>query len=135
VRPDPLTDSQGLALSTLSDRSAAAYGRGVELLVRLSSEAVSVLRVAVEADPHFELARVALACALAADGMPPEAPDCDCSPVACRAASRRERQHIEVVRLVLSGERERSAVLGREHVREFPNDVLVAHLLLSYGFA
>ena len=39
-------------------------------------------------------------------------------------STRRERQHIEVIRLVLSGERDRAAVLGREHLREFPDDIL-----------
>ena len=122
-------------MSTPSDESVRAYAQGVELLVGSSAEAVSVLRIAVEADPHFELARVALACALAADGMPPEAARCDCVPLSCRAPTRRERQHIEVVRLVLSGERERAAVLGREHLREFPTDIVVAHALRSHGFA
>ena len=50
-------------------------------------------------------------------------------------STRRERQHIEVVRLVLSGERDRAAVLGREHLREFPDDILVAELLTSHGLA
>lgn len=135
VTPGQLTDSRGLAVSTFSDASASAYGQGVELLVGGSPQAISVLRVAVESDPHFELARVALACALAAAGMPAEAPRCECSPLSCRAPIRRERQHVEVVRLVLSGERERAAVLGREHLREFPSDILVARILASHGFA
>ena len=49
--------------------------------------------------------------------------------------TRRERQHIEVVRLVLSGERERATVLGREHLREFPDDIVVAQTLASHGLA
>lgn len=134
VRPEHLTDGRGLTVSTRSDESARAYARGVDLLVGLSHDAVSMLRFAVESDPHFELARVALACALAAAGMPPEATRCDCTPLSCRASTRRERQHIEVIRLVLGGERERAAVLGREHLREFPNDIVVAHTLTSWGF-
>lgn len=130
-----LTDSHGLAVSTLSDRSAAAYARGVELLMGFSPEAVVVLRAAVESDPHFELAQVALACALAAAGIPAEAPQCDRSPLSRRASTRRERQHIEVVRMVLNGERERAAVLGREHLHEFPEDMLVAHILTSRGLS
>src|SRR5262245_45832539 len=97
-----LTDSRGLALSTRAGTSAAAYIRGVELLIDSSPEAVVMLRAAVESDPHFELAWVALACALAAAGMPGEAGRRDFSP-ACRASTRRERQHVEVVRMVLSG--------------------------------
>lgn len=130
-----LTDSRGLALSTVSGTSAAAYIRGVELLIDLSPEAVVMLRAAVESDPHFELAWVALACALAAAGMPAEAAQRDFSLPACRASTRRERQHVEVVRMVLSGERERAAVLGREHLHEFPEDIMVAHLLTSHGLA
>jgi hypothetical protein len=134
VKPDQLTDSRGLVVSTLSVSSATTYARGIELVVALSPEAISLLRDAVESDPHFELARVALACALAAAGMPPEVSRCGCSSLSCRASTRRERQHIEVVRLILSGDRARAAVLGREHLREFPSDILVAHTLMSHGF-
>jgi hypothetical protein len=130
-----LTDSHGLAVSTLSDTSAAEYARGVELLMAFSPEAVVILRAAVESDPHFELAQVALAYALAAAGAPAEAPQCDRSPLSSRASTRRERQHIEVVRMVLNGERERVAVLGREHLHEFPEDILVAHILTSHGLS
>ena len=131
-----LTDSHGLAVSTLSDTSAAAYARGVELLMGFSPEAVVVLRAAVESDPHFGLAQVALECALAAAGVPAEAPQwCDRSPLSRRASTRRERQHIEVLRMVLNGERERAAVLGREHLHEFPEDILVAHVLTSHGLS
>ena len=135
TRPEQLTDGRGFAVSTHSDVSATAYAQGVELLVTSSPDAISMLRAAVESDPYFELARVALACALVAAGMPPEAARCDCALLSCRASTRRERQHIEVVRLVLSGERERAAVLGREHLREFPDDIVVAHTLTSHGLA
>ena len=121
-------------MSTKSLVSAMAYARGVDLLLVRSPEAESALRDAVEADPRFELARVALSCALvtadtragclARERSP-------CSPVG--ASTRRERQHIEVIELVLSGERDRAAVLGREHLREFPGDILVAHVLTSRG--
>ena len=47
--------------------------------------------------------------------------------------TRRERQHIEVITLALSGERDRAAVLGREHLREFPDDEVVARVLKSRG--
>jgi hypothetical protein len=135
VTSDELTDRQGLAVSTRSVKSAASYAQGVELLIGLSLEALPALRSSVESDPHFELARVALACALAAAGLPAEALRCDCSSPSCRASTRRERQHIEVVRLLLSGERERAALLGREHLTEFPSDMLIAHILTSHELA
>lgn len=123
-------------MSTRSCASAQAYTRGVDLLLRSSPEATSALRLAVEADPEFALARVALACALLADDLPVESVSNEGS--WCSAAdvpTRRERQHIEVIRLVLSGDRDRAAVLGREHLREFPSDVLVSHVLASHGLA
>ena len=89
----------------------------------------------MEADSRFELARVALAYALTAAGLSAAVPEGDCSSPPFRASTRRERQHIEVISLVLSGERERAAVLGREHLREFPHDILVAHTLTSHGLA
>jgi hypothetical protein len=133
VTSDALTDSSGLTVSTRSAEAAASYSRAVDLLVESSPDAIPLLRVATESDPHFDLARVALACALAAAGMPPEVVRRESSPRPARASSRRERQHVEVVELVLSGERDRAAVLGREHLREFPRDVLVAHILRSHG--
>ena len=64
---------------------------------------------------------------------PIDSPDHDHSPAGSRQMTRRERQHIEVIRLVLSGERERAAVLGREHLLEFPDDVVVVDVLTSHG--
>jgi hypothetical protein len=136
VTSDQLTDGRGLAVSTNSVASAMAYARGVDLLLESSPDAESALRNAVKADPHFDLARVALACALARADKPAKSVLCDRSlGSAAIAPTRRERQHIEVIRLVLSGERDRAAVLGREHLREFPSDILVAHVLTSRGLA
>ena len=133
---DQLTDGRGLAVSTRSVAAAMAYARGVDLLLVSSDEAESVLRIAVEVDPDFDLAGVALFFALVTADKPAESGLCERPPQsAAGAPTRRERQHIEVIRLVLSGHRDRAAVLGREHLREFPNDVLVSHVLASRGLA
>jgi hypothetical protein len=126
-----LSDGHGLAVSTTSLAATVAYARGLDLLLAASPAAVSMLRRALCADPEFELARVALACVLA-DGRG-QAQHLRREGSAGSVATRRERQHIEVIKLVLSGDRRRAAVLGREHLREFPNDVLVAHMLRSRG--
>ena len=127
-------DFGNLVITTDAAAAADAYSRGVQLLIFSSAEAEAVLRDAVRADPNFALATVALGLAVDARGLAAEGHDrADRADTTLAGATRRERQHIEVIRLVLSGERERAAVLGREHLREFPNDVLVAHVLTSRG--
>jgi hypothetical protein len=136
VTPDQPIHARGLTVSTTSAGSAAAYARGVDLLMASSPEAEAALRAAVDADPHLVMARVALACALAATD--PAAALALCRSAQSSAAlipTRRERQHIEVIMMALSGERDRAAVLGREHLREFPSDALVVHVLASRGLA
>jgi hypothetical protein len=129
-------DYWDLVITTDAAAAAHAYSRGIQLLITSSVDAEGLLRDAVTADPHFALAWVALALAVDARGLAAEHRECvDRAATTLPGATRRERQHIEVIRLVLSGERERAAVLGREHLREFPSDVLVAHVLVSRGLA
>jgi len=123
-----LSDAQGLVVSTDSIESLTAYLRGVDLLLKSSADAVAALHEALEADPEFDLARVALACAHAAKDEQADAPLGKPSCCGC-PRTRRERQHIEVITLVLGGDNARASVLGREHLREFPDDVLVVHML------
>jgi hypothetical protein len=47
----------------------------------------------------------------------------------CTRATRRERQHMEIVVLAVRGERERAHALGRGHLREFPDDMIIAHVV------
>jgi hypothetical protein len=134
VTPDARSDACGFPVSTGSVEAANAYALGVDRLLERSPEAITSFRQAIELDPQFEIAWVALACALTAAGMPPE--DSPAARVCSgRAATRRERQHIEILRLALGGDEDRAAVLGREHLREFPSDLLVAHVLRSHGIA
>ena len=42
---------------------------------------------------------------------------------------RSERQHREIVSLLLSGDRARGQALAIEHLAEFPDDLVVARLL------
>ena len=129
-------DFADLVITTDAAPAAYAYSRGIQLLITSSVGAEALLRDAVAADPNFALARVALDLAVDARGLAAaQHESADRAYTTSVGPTRRERQHIEVIGLVLSGERERAAVLGREHVREFPTDVLVAHVLASRGLA
>jgi hypothetical protein len=44
-------------------------------------------------------------------------------------ATRRERQHVEIVTEVVQGNVERARALGQDHLSEFPGDDLVAFVL------
>ena len=46
--------------------------------------------------------------------------------------TRRERQHDEIVGLLLAGEVARACALAAEHLDEFPTDTVVSHLRSSY---
>jgi len=127
-------DPGDLVISTEVAAAAHAYSLGVQLLITSAAGSGVLLRAAVAADPQFALARVALVLAVDAGAIGADGAACE-DGLATRpeVMTRRERQHVEVIRLVLSGERERAAVLGREHLREFPGDVLVSHVLASRG--
>ena len=45
-----------------------------------------------------------------------------------RGVSRRERQHLEIVALMLKGDADRARALGAEHLAEFPDDTLIRQL-------
>jgi hypothetical protein len=133
---DVFHDLAGLVITTDAASAAHAYSRGIQLLITSSADAEALLRDAVTADPNFALARVALVLAVDNRGLAAERDEfADRANTTLASATRRERQHIEVIQLVLSGERERAAVLGREHIREFPNDALASHVLASRGLA
>ena len=127
-------DSERLVISTDEPAAALSYTSGLESLLGSSVDAEPHLRHAVAVDAQFGLAWIALAIATGARG-----DETECSACADRAAAnlagstRRERQHIEVIRMLLAGDLRRAAVLGREHLREYPADALIAHVLASGG--
>ena len=107
-----------------SDVSAiASYRVGVAALVSGGAHASHLLTTAIALDPGFALARAALAVALALEGRPYEA-----LPAGAGVISRAERQHLEVVEATLSGNVRRARDLRREHLLEFPGDVLIVWL-------
>jgi hypothetical protein len=127
----PYTDHLGLVITTNSAAAAACYVDGVELLLSSSPDANAMLRAAVAADPAFGVALAALAWGSAGqagtDGAPVDALTVHVA--GSVSVTRRERQHIEIVVTALRGDPERARALGSEHLREFPADALVAHII------
>ena len=104
-------------------RGDREYRVGVAALVAGGAHASRLLATAIALDPGFALARRRCAVALALEGRPYEP-----LPRAACAINRAERQHLEVVQAALSGSVRRAHDLRREHLLEFPGDVLIVWL-------
>jgi len=107
-------------LSTDSTDAAAHYREGIAALVAGAAHADAHFRAAVVADPCFALAHVGLA--VAAPGTPVDPPTV--------GMSRGERHHVETACVWLRGDSRRGCDLRREHLLEFPGDLLIVVLPL-----
>jgi hypothetical protein len=106
-------------LSTASP-AAEHYVDGVAALVAGAAHARRHLTAALAADPLFALAHVAAA---VADGRPVAVPT-------GARTSRGERHHIETARAWLDGDARHARDLRREHLLEYPGDLLIVALPL-----
>ena len=111
-------DVYGLPLTT-TPAAAGHYLDGIARLILGDPAAELSLRRAVDADPRFALAHAALD--LAAHGGTHRA-----IALGLRAGiTRRERQHIEILAAYGSEDDTRATALAREHILEFPKDLLI----------
>jgi hypothetical protein len=95
-------------------------------LLEGSSGAAPWLRLAVRADPQLAVAHAALAVATAT--ATDAATAIEQAKANAHLATRRERQHIEIVGLMLSGDLGRGRALAAEHLAEFPTDELIRRI-------
>jgi len=108
--------------STTDPAALAAYHDGLAALIAGNGHAEVLLRSAVERDPDLLLAGVALGVVGVLGGQVYVAPPLPL------ATTRAERQHAEVVRTMLDGDVGRAEDLRREHLSEFPGDLLIVWL-------
>ncbi len=117
------TDRYGLELSTGSDAARDAYGAGTDAILAATPDPERSLGVAVEADPQFALPHAAIARQHHLMGRSKEARAAVERAVELGAgATERERQHIEIFRLMVSGKVPDALALTREHVQRWPRD-------------
>jgi hypothetical protein len=100
--PGPAVEDHGRAV-TASFRAATWYRQAQRAIGR--HRAITALRLAVEADPAFELALADLAAMTGTSGQRHS-----------RGQMNWERHHIEIVRTAVSGNARRAADLLREHL-------------------
>jgi hypothetical protein len=109
-------------LSTPSTDAKIHYRRGITALVAGIAHADALLGGSVAADGDFYLARLGLAVAMAVMGARFVAPR------QTGNLSRGERQHAEIVLATFAGDSRHAADLRREHLLEYPGDLLIVWL-------
>ncbi len=120
-----IRDRYGLSLSTSSAPAAQAYVEGVDRFLGAHVAPDECFDHAVAADPGFALGHIGRARSLQLLGRGALA-----QAAAARARElgasldRRERQHVEALGLAVAGQGARALALIREHVAEFPRDVM-----------
>lgn len=116
-----LADRYGLSLSTASPVARDAYVEGADCILSAVAGAEAYLARALEADPEFALAHIALARALFLTAQVPQA-----RTAAARArelasrATPREQSHVNAIALAIEGKPPDALVATREHVALFP---------------
>jgi tetratricopeptide (TPR) repeat protein len=131
-----IADRYGLPVSTSSVVAAERYQEGMDRLLAYGAGADESFAVAVAADEGFALAHLGNALFAFFHG---DAPAARAAVAAARervaGATRRERQHVEALSAVVTGETARGLALIEEHVGEFPRDaLLVNQASSSIGF-
>jgi hypothetical protein len=109
-------------LSTASRRAEGSYRRGIAALVATITDAREALLEAVALDPGFFVAHVGLGVTGAIEGRRYE------PPIPPARALRGERQHAEIVAMHFAACGDRAADLRREHLLEYPGDLLIVWL-------
>ena len=109
-------------LSTATPDAVIGYRQGIAALVAGIAHADVLLSGAVAMDPDFYLAQLGLAVALAVmgSGFVPPRP--------AKGLTRGERQHAEIVLSAFAGAQGHARDLRREHLLEYPGDLLIVWL-------
>jgi hypothetical protein len=123
---NPPTDRYGQVLTT-TKVAALHYRRGVNHLLDGTLHcALRWFERATTHNPGFALAQVAVTLTQTAlDNRPSRNEAIDTRDLIAPGVSRRERQHVEVLNGLMGIEASRAIALGREHLLEYPLDLLV----------
>lgn len=128
-----MTDSYDLTLSTGSDEAASHYRRGVEHMLAAWTGAAEALDEALLADPDFALARAARArlYAMRAQISKARTEIEAAQEVVARRGTQRERSHVGVLALALSGQSAKALDAALAHADLWPHDTVILSLPLG----
>ena len=118
-----MEDRYGLKLSTSSAAACDAYVDGIDRMLAAEAGVEASLAEALEADPDFALAHAAMARQHQLYVRPAEAQvSAEAAVRLSDAATAREQQHVEIVRLLVAGKVPLALDLIRQHVHDYPRD-------------
>ncbi|WP_294222664.1 tetratricopeptide repeat protein [uncultured Shimia sp.] len=124
-----LKDHYDNPISTSSAEAQSSYDRAVHLFLGANFGAVDAFADATTADPNFAIAHAGKARALMMTGDMPAAKAALAQAQACATqSSPREKAHINLFALMLSGKAAEARSAVWEHVRDHPRDALAAQL-------
>ena len=124
-----ITDRYELPLTTESRTAADHYVAALDMFIAQTYGVEREFARAVEADESLAVAHAAIGLLQ----LYRNAPD-DAKRTAARAqklavnASRRERQQVETISLMINGRNDKAYKLIQEHLKEFPRDILMVRL-------
>ena len=131
--PSQMQDRYGLPLTTSSTRAVECFVEGLDLLLGQNFGPEEQFTQAIEADPGFALAHSALAYMFHLRAQVAEARECTRKAQALAAGiSRRERSRLRPLPSLLLA-RARSYALIREHLVDYPRDMLMLRVAQRLG--
>ncbi len=125
-----LSDRYDNPMTTTSQAARDAYIAGVDAFLAALPGGEGYFRQAIAADPNFALGHIALGRQLQMLGRMPEAARAasaakDIADNAARRLTAREKAHIGVFTLLLSGQGAAALAAIQEHVQSYPRDAMV----------
>ena len=125
-------DRYGLPLTTSSVRAVDAYLEGVDRLLSVQPGADGCFQMAIDADPSFALAHIALARTQQLRLLPVEArATAKRARALLRGVSARERGHVETIARAIDGDAAGALAAVKAHCETYRRDALV--LQLNFG--
>lgn len=116
-------DRYGLELSTSSIKAVDHYIDGIDRMLAADAGVEQTLLAATTADPEFALAHAALARNHQMRGRGKEARQAiELADSLASKTSTRERQHVAILKALITGDLQGSLTLTHEHLRDYPRD-------------
>ena len=124
-----IQDRYGLPITTSSARAVEEWVEGLDLLISYNYGQDDRFQRAIEADEGFALAYAALALSLMVQGRLAEAKErIELAGALSTTVSAREGRQVEAVGLLVDGRGRQSLAMLKEHLAEYPRDMLMLRL-------